>query len=231
MRLLTVLILALWPCLCSASAWPREKGGVFLSFATTTKASPQLHATQIPELAHSSETSLYAEYGLTDRVTLGFDGMMTDSVSYGQYLVFGRVALGDLDARDRFAASFAIGQFIDTVIDVDHLEAEQTSLTRLGLHYGRGLQNGWLGAEVFATNEAAGTSLKFDATWGLKPWDRWMFIAQLQTGQPAQGDSYVNFAPSVVWKINKRISVELSVIQPLDGDRDPALKLGSWTEF
>lgn len=231
MRVLLLVLLAIWPSLCFAGAWPREKGGVFLSFATTTQASPLLHATQIPELAHSSESSLYAEYGLTHRVTLGFDGMMTDSVSYGQFLFFARVALGDMEAQNRFSASFAIGQFIDTVIDIDHLEAEQTSLTRLGLHYGRGLSNGWVGAELFATNTALGTDLKLDATWGIKPWDRWMFITQLQTGSPAQGDSYANFAPAVVWKMNKRLSIEVSVIQPLGGDRDPALKLGSWTEF
>ena len=231
MRLILLLLTALMPTLATAGAWPREVGGVFLSFSTTTKASPQVHATGIAELAHSSESNLYAEYGLTERVTLGFDGMMTDSVSYGEAYLFARVALGSLEAQNRFAASFAIGRFIDTVIDVDHLEAEHTALTRLGLHYGRGVTNGWIGADVFATQTDHGTDLKIDATWGLKPWDRWMFIAQVQTGQPSGGDSYTNFAPSVVWRMNKRVSIEVSVIQPLEDNGDTALKLGSWTEF
>lgn len=231
MRLIPFLLLALLPSAALAGAWPREKGGVFVAFATTTKARPQSHATGIEDLSYSAESSLYAEYGLTSRVTLGFDGMMTDSVSHGQALVFARVALGDQQAQNRYAASFAIGQFIDTVIDVDHLEADHTTLTRLGLHYGRGLANGWIGAEAFATQTATGTDLKLDATWGIKPWDRWMFIAQLQSGQPAKGESYANFAPAVVWKMNDRISIEMSVIQPLGGDGDAALKLGSWTEF
>ncbi|MEL7175746.1 MAG: hypothetical protein AAGK28_04400 [Pseudomonadota bacterium] len=231
MRLLVLLLMLISPSLSFAGAWPREKGGVFLSFSTTTRPSPQTHATQVPELAHSAENSLYAEYGLSKRVTLGFDGMMTDKVSYGQALIFARVALGRLEAQNRYAASFAVGTFIDTVIDVDHLEAEQTTLTRLGLHYGRGLNTGWVGADIFATQEKSGTSLKLDATWGLKPWERWMFIAQLQAGQPAEGDSYTNFAPSVVWKMNKRMRIEVGLVQPLGGDGEAALKLGSWTEF
>ncbi|MEL7211728.1 MAG: hypothetical protein AAGK92_03635 [Pseudomonadota bacterium] len=226
-----LLFFLMWPSFSHAGAWPREKGGVFLSFSTATRASTQAHATNVPELAHSAENSLYAEYGLTPRITLGFDGMMTDSVSYGQALVFARVALGDQEAANRYAASFAIGQFIDTVIDTDHLDAEHTTLTRLGLHYGRGLKNGWIGADAFATQGATGTDLKLDATWGLKPWERWMFIAQLQSGQPAEGDSYMNFAPSVVWRMNKRVSLEVGVIHPLHGDGETALKLGTWTEF
>ncbi len=231
MRLAMILMLLLWPSLSVAGAWPREKGGVFLSFSTTTRPSAQTHATQIDELAHSAENSLYAEYGLTPRITLGFDGMMTDSTSYGQALIFARVALGDQAARNRYAASFGVGQFIDTVIDTDHLEAEHTTLTRLGLHYGRGLARGWIGADAYATQKSDGTSLKLDATWGLKPWDRWMFIAQVQAGQPAEGDSYANFAPSVVWKMTDRVSLEVGLVQPLQGEGEPALKLGSWTEF
>lgn len=231
MRFVLLLFLALSPALCSAGAWPREKGTVFLSFTTTTQSSPQLHATQIPELAHSSESSLYIEYGLNDRITLGFDGRMTDTVSFGEAFVFARVGLGNPSARNRYAASFAVGKFIDTVIEDFGLAAEHTTLTRFGLHYGRGLNHGWLGADAYATERGGGTELKLDATWGLKPWENWMFIAQIQTGQPPLGDSYANFAPSIVWKMNKRISLEVGFEQPLGDDRDPALKLGTWTEF
>lgn len=231
MRLVAIILMMVWPSICTAGAWPREEGRVFLSFSTTSRAQVIPHATQIDALAHSSEYNLYLEYGLSQRVTLGFDAMMTENASFGRAFLFGRLALGSLETPNRYAATFAIGQFIDTVIDTDHLDAEYMTLTRLGFHYGRGLSKGWLGADFFATQHENGTSLKLDATWGLKPWDKWMFIAQVQSGQPAEGDSYANFAPSAVWKLNDRYSIEVGVVQPLLDDGDIALKLGSWTEF
>ena len=67
-RVLILVGLLILPVTAQAGAWLREKRSVFLSWsnAISTLASNR----------YATDTSLYAEYGLTPRLTVGFDGYL-----------------------------------------------------------------------------------------------------------------------------------------------------------
>ena len=94
-RLLPALIFILIASAVGAGPWPREAGAVFLATGGTYRFDL---ATGLP----TGEATVYAEYGLTRRITLGFDGMQSDAGAV-QALVFARVPLGREDRRLKLA--------------------------------------------------------------------------------------------------------------------------------
>ncbi len=110
-----------------AGAWPREKGELYLSLATyqgiDTDGAP--YTTQ----------ELYAEYGLTPRLTLAFDGYDTLNPENARLVLFLRRGLGPQTGAHRLAATLGLGK-----------DGPQDAIVlRLGGAWGYGLQNGWLG--------------------------------------------------------------------------------------
>jgi len=226
-----LLFLLFMPSSIIAGAWPREKGEVFLSFSTEIPAAPQTR--------YATGTSLYAEYGLTSRLTVGFDGYLGPKGSPSETYLFLRFPFGKPDRPTHLALSFGLGQ---KTIPNPWGTITRQKLARIGAAWGMGLKTGWLSvdASVATVLDASidvpgqsGITYKADFTWGMKPSKRIMLIWQLQTGKVPDGPSYAKFTPSVVWSIGEKHSsqIEIGLIKGLTGDDSQKLKLGFWKRF
>ena len=231
LRILALLVLATLPDPAQSGAWPREKGGVFLSWSSTVSV--------LSDTGYEVDNSLYAEYGLTSRMTVGFDGYLGATGNVSEGFVFLLLPVGKTDQRARMALTFAMGQ---KSIPNPWGTTTKQSLAKIGLSWGRGLDHGWLAIDAYATAVVhtslqvpgqSGPEFSADFTWGQKPSDRLMLIWQLQAGKPSNGLAYVKFAPSLVWSIGatKSTQIELGLIKGLTGDESQSLKLGFWKSF
>lgn len=108
---------------------------------------------------------------------------------------------------------------------------------RAGLSWGLGFQSrwgdGWAGVDTSAETRlpARDRILKADFTAGIKPTDRLMLIAQLQTGLYPGADPLVRFAPSVVRRIGETSHIQIGVEAGLRGDDTLGVKLATWWTF
>lgn len=222
------------PAAAEAGAWPRGRGETFLSFGQqlSTGATTLLGAaTDI-----RSWSSVYAEYGLTDRLTVGLDAGLGqgEDQRVEAVLVFARLPVWS-PGEHRVAVDFGLGTVAET-------DAERQTRLRLGVAWGRGIAEGspgwldgggWLGVESSAElREPAGeVAVKADFTAGWKPNDRWMVIAQVQTGYYPDAGGIVRLAPSVVRRLSVRSQLQLGATAEVVGE--PALGLSGavWFSF
>ena len=218
MRWFLVLAVCLLPAVAQAGAWARDKGSLYLSVTGYASDSGQ------------AEGSIYAEYGLTERLTLGakvFGGPDTST----EALVFLTTAFRR-DKRIKLAFSTGVG-------------AEQPAdggdilgLGQLGLHAGMGLPRGWLALDVYATltadlantTELPDPDYKADLTFGHRLSDRWSLIAQLQGGKDAGGEAYLKAAPSVGLSVG-RADLQLGVVWGVTNDDSRKIALGTSLRF
>lgn len=230
-RVLTLVLLLILPQTAQSGAWLREKGAVFLSWSNTVSTlSSNLYAT---------DTSLYAEYGLTPRLTVGFDGYLGAAGKVSEAYLFMRMPLGRKQRPAKMALTFGLGQ--KSIPNPWGATTEQTR-AKLGFSWGRGLKKGWLAfdssasillhSSLFVPNQA-GTNFNADFTWGQKPGERLTLIWQLQTGKTTNGPVYAKFTPSVVWTFGakKTNSIEVGFVKGLTGDTSESVKLGIWKSF
>jgi hypothetical protein len=227
--ILLALALALPAAEAVAGAWPRPKGETFLSFGqqVSTGARTLIAATQDIR----SWSSVYAEYGLTDRLTIGLDAGTGNGGDdrVGAALVFARLPVWS-PAEHRVAVDFGLG-----TLDSD-AQGRQTRF-RLGLAWGRGFESrrggGWLGMESsLELREPAGDiAVKADFTAGLKPNDRWMLIAQAQTGYYPDAGGIVRLVPSVVRRLGARSHLQLGASAEVAGDDALGLTAAVWFTF
>ncbi len=203
-----------------AGAWAREKGELFIAAGGNFLLS---EGAQLP--VHYDPT-LYAEWGMTDRITLGIDIHTADRGEIGTAFAFANVPIGDLTAQNRWAINLAYG------VRARNREPTET-LLRGGFSWGRGLENGWLAVDASATFGTIDTTWrpKMDATWGRNWNDTWTTTFQLQTGQGWTNDFYAKVSPTVIWTWKPNMKVALGAVQGLTGDRGAALKLETWLTF
>lgn len=202
-----------------AGAWPREKGRVFASSAICLSWPQDIPAWE-PRDPTGRYVTFYAEYGLTDRLTLGLD-LGRSMYGDGKALVFLRLPLRDRDHGLRIATELGLG------------EIDGQPVIRPGLSLGFGLQNGWLSADGLAETRARDgrTDYKLDLTWGRNfPGGR-KLILQIQSGKPGKAPAYARFAPSVVLPLNRRLKAEIGGAWGLSGDMSMGAMLGLWAEF
>ncbi len=179
MRRLILLLIALSgaPAPAAAGAWLRDAGDGFFSVTTILRqGDPDARL----------ETSLYGEYGLSPRLTIGADINDRPGVT-GHALLFARLPLSRPGARNRLAAELALGGH--------HRRGAWDPMYRLTLSYGRGLprrrgRTGWLAVDA-GYERRLGTArpiYKLDATLGVSAPGRIRPILQLETahipGQP-----------------------------------------------
>lgn len=208
------------PCTAHAGAWPRGDGNAYVYTAVTgdpAQVSDALNA----GLPLPYEWTLYAEYGLTPLWTLGFDGL-TDSTGIGrnEASLFVTRAVGP-GKRHQFAVSAGLGWREDT-------KGESYTL-RLGGHWGLGLENGWVSADVWTIAlSGGGTDWKADATYGHRLGKRFVVIGQIQSGQEAGNDPYLKLAPKigVSFGEDKRQQLELGYVHGALNDTSRKLTLG-----
>lgn len=157
----------------SGGAWPREEGSLFVS-SLARLSWPQDITTWTSHEPTGEYYTLYVEYGLTDRLTVGLD--LGRAISGGgKDVAFLRMPLGRADRRLKLAGELGLGQI------------EGDMVLRPGLSLGLGLGHGWLSADGLAEISLGSgeTDLKLDLTWGLTLWDERKLIVQLQTGSKA----------------------------------------------
>ncbi len=220
LTLIAMLVAVLPGAHADAGAWMREPGDVFLSF--TSSVAP----TDDPVDPVRIDPTLYAEYGVNPRLTIGLDGYLADNMREGEGFVFARIPVAPNHLADPVAVIAALG-----------LRASQTEspepLLRVGASWGRGLSRGWLAADALATyaTRADGIDTKLDLTAGWNVTDRLSAILQVQTGQSSRGDPYAKVAPSAVWRLRDGLRVEFGLVAPLTYDAPVSLKLGTWFEY
>lgn len=199
-----------------AGAWLRETGTGFLSLSGEV-TEPDAFG------IYRQDYSLYAEYGLAERLTLGVDAGH-DMLRMSKGVVFARLPLGRADRTVKLAVELGAGQVGD-----------DTAL-RPGLSIGRGItlwgRGGWLNADGRAVLAGGGAmTLESDLTFGLSVTGRSKVILQLQAGQPDIGDGYATFAPSLVYETRPGAHLEIGLTQPLTGSDLRSLSLGLWRMF
>lgn len=229
-------LMCLWHVAQGAAAgpWPREQGGVFLSFSG-----------QRDREANSS-ISLYGEYGLTARRTLGIELEQT-SLDERTGLFWLQQALGRDNGANRFAVAAGLG-----VVERD---GEVTPLGQLRAGWGRGVERlpggGWLSAEAslqvagkieevsyrqgYTISEFAYLTPKMTSkaalTLGFRPTEMTMFINQLRVEDRDDMGIASSLATSSVYDLPGAAKIELGIVTPLSGSDERAVKLGTWFEF
>lgn len=223
------LLAALRPAPAAAGAWPRPKGETFVSVATRYSTGARTLIAALQDI--QSYNSIYAEYGLTDRVTIGLDagwGAGPEQSVTG-VLVFGRIPVWAPGAQ-KVAAELGFGY-------LDATDTGEELRIRPGLSWGRGFESrwggGWLGMEssVEFRSPSGNTAMKVDFTAGLKPTDRWMTILQVQTGAYPDAVPLARLAPSVVRKLGPHSNLQVGAQLPLYGDNAYGVMLGMWFTF
>ena len=213
LRVIAVL-LVITAAQVQAGAWPREKGQVFLSYSVETEA----------EYPYRTYGALYAEYGVTDKLTFGVDiggddTEMSKAIAFVRYP--GKTTSGDILTAWELGIGLADGDFA----------------FRPGIAYGRGIKwgqiDGWLGLEtrsIIFTNGLAGT-YEADATLGLSISKRNKLIFQLQSGFPPLEPVYIRFAPSLVIEQQPGRHLEIGAAAGVMGTDELKIKIGTWRHF
>lgn len=214
------LLLLLFATQSHAGAWPREKGIVFLSFG----GNMVLFGEAVRPVYY--DPTVYLEYGLTDRLTIGADGFTADKGTAGSLFVFARYPVLSSDSDDKLAVSLGLG---GTLLPDGTLEPAP----RLGLHWGRGLSGGWLAADtelIFGLVEGTAQT-KIDVTIGHNLTPDWTAILVATAGIGLTGDVYVKASPSILYHVNDTISIRTGLVQALSGDYGGGLSLEAWVRF
>ncbi|WP_199260177.1 hypothetical protein [Paracoccus binzhouensis] len=222
-----------------AGPWARDPGGVFAAVSTKQDGDNNRYA------------SLYAEYGLGRRDTLGLE--LGDARGERTILLWWQRALGRAEGPNRFAVSLGLGAI--------RRDGRYHPLAQIGTAWGRGFDSipllrripggGWLAVEsrsklavltleypeepnvvwedpTYLTPE---TTHKLDLTLGWHARDDLMLIQQFRFEQRDDTGFSARLAVSAVRDLWGPARVELGVIAPLAGEGELALKLGSWLEF
>lgn len=203
-----------------AGAWPREEGETFLSFGGNVA----LFGEAVRPVYY--DPTIYLEYGLTPRLTIGIDGFTADKGAAGSLFVFARYPLSPADSPDKFAISIATGATL-----MPNGELEETP--RLGLHWGGGMATGWMAADTQISHGLTRgiTQTKIDVTWGYRFDDAWTGILIGSAGIGLTGDVYAKVSPSILYEINDQYSVRTGLVQALTGDLGSGLSLELWAKF
>ena len=207
----------------SAGAWPREEGEVFLSLGYNVALFSAVRPVHY-------DPTIYAEWGATPRITLGFDAHTGDAGEVASAFAFLRLPLDQGEGRDRWAMSFALGYTLTP-------EGGEEAEGRYGLHWGRGIENGWLAFDATVQRDLDGgpPRTKFDMTVGQTlPWgedDPWTATVQLFSGTGFDGDFYAKISPGISYAVTDGIALRAGVVHALTGDRGSALSVEAWFTF
>ena len=218
LRALLLVCFVACPGVLSAGAWPREKGTGFASTSTHLGWSQD-----VPDVRNSAPSSrydtLYVEYGLTERWTVGLD-LGHSALGEVKAIAFARRPLARPDTRLKIAGELGIGQI------------DGQAALRPGLSIGMGLERGWLNADLSAAfPTGSGTSeTKLDLTYG-RNFGRRKAIFQVLTVQSDGGPGAVSIPSSIVTPLWRRIELEVGATYGVIEDTGMGLKLGLWTNF
>ncbi|WP_394179512.1 hypothetical protein [Yoonia maritima] len=216
--LITCLYFLCMASLADAGPWSREHRQIF------TASGGNFLLSEGAKLPVNYDPTFYAEYGLNGLVTLGVDYHTADQGRIQAAVFFASFPIGEPIAPNIWSAHIGLGGRVDPLNPVEHL-------TRGGVSWGRGLDQGWLAIDTSATYGDIDQVFrsKADFTWGHHLSDRWTVVSQLQTGQGYDDDTYAKVNPSLIFHVNERYSISLGAVKALTGDRGSALKLDLWS--
>lgn len=223
----------------AAGPWARALGGFFAALTVEQDRDDNRH------------TSLYTEYGLGARDTLGLE--LGDTTGERTVLLWWQRALGADDGPNRWAVSLGLGAV--------RREGRHHPLGQIGTGWGRGFDSvpvlraipggGWLAVETrsklaaiteefpdepnviwedptYLTPEA---THKLDLTMGWHARENLMLINQFRFEERDDTGFSSKLAISAVGALWGPAKLELGVIEPLSGQGETAVKLGTWFEF
>lgn len=175
-------------------------------------------------------TTLYAEYGLTPRLTLGLDagrGRYTDGV---EAVAFLRLAGTGGFIPGQLAMVAGLGQG-------DLPGRGETGLLRAGLSWGMGWDTrrgaAWVNLDARADYypDALVADYKLDASFGLAPSERTLITFEIWAEDSAAGGPSARFAPSLHRRIGDRVWLRLGATAGIHENDTVGLVLGTWMEF
>jgi hypothetical protein len=215
-----------------AGSWPREAGTGFASLTQWQGGG-----------GSGGYTALYAEYGLTPRLTLGLDAGRSVA-GHDKSVLFLRLPILRV-LGGPVAAELGYGTIAGQAV------------LRPGLSWGRSLSRprwqGWLSVDTRLEWGMDSKTLdeKTDFTLGLTLLDPqghpadWTFMLQLQTGVVdigqqlfllqtegiKPGASFIRLVPSLTYRLREGLHLELGYVLGLDSRGGQGIKLGLWTQF
>jgi len=226
-----------------AGPWPREEKGVFLSFSGER------------DVQGNAYSSLYAEYGLRPRLTLGLElGRSSGGETSAMFWL--QRALDRGEGPNRFSAALGMGGL--------ERRGEYLPLAQIAVGWGRGFDSlpvlrrvprgGWLSVEVrykiagamkdeaeIAELAARGAGLlsyltpeseaKAELTLGWHAGESLMLIGQVRAEEREDSGFGAKLAVTAVRDLIGPARLELGMIEPLSGPGERAVKLGLWVAF
>jgi len=217
-RIIAFFLCFLAPDEGNAGAWPREHGTVYLALSETMT----VNSLGVPRRFQS----LYAEYGVSPQLTLGFDGFLSGPGGSSETFLFLSFPLRTNSQIDRYALTIALGEHAD-------LTGSPAPALRIGLNWGRNIGSNWLAINNFATFRKAADNplLKLDATWGYHVSDDLDLMLNLRAETYDGATNKIEFAPGLTWQtgFGNRIEVGLSI--GTAEHREYGLKIGTVRKF
>jgi len=217
-------------------AWLREDGAAMLSFSyETTESGGRM----------SGYATLFGEYGLSERLTIGLDAGKGDAADDWKAVVFLRTGREFDWLPGRVAAEIGLGAAGSDTAGV-------AALVQPGASWGHSFETGWGWAWVNVdakgvfhltpVSEAdpqgfAGLPMaldegyKLDLTLGLNLTPRSQVSVEMRFEDPVRGDSSLRLVPGVARRVGERSWITLGGIVGLDRDGGLGVVLGSRIEF
>ncbi|PWE29295.1 hypothetical protein DDZ14_17840 [Maritimibacter sp. 55A14] len=212
LRLMTICLLLLPPGIAGADAWPRGKGQVF--------AAAKL---RLPnrDTRHSGTRGVFAEYGLTDKLTLGAEQDQGSGARV--FLRWAKLRPGGLVTAQSFGLAESDNPYADVLVET-------------GLHAGYGWESrlgaGWisLDSRFSATPQGIWDHAKLDLLAGVKPVPRLMTMLSVET-HAEPGATFVNLVPSLAWRLFPVFTIQARYRTPLHGGAARQIEFALWTKF
>lgn len=238
------------PATAEAGAWPRGKGHAFLSFSYEEtveqgagKAALGFGGTLEEEPESFGFSSVYAEVGVSPRLTLGIDAGMDHGPDTYQAIVFASLNVTPAEWRHQVALEFGIGQrdYPADSFDAANLADLQPGGTervfRPGLSWGMGfgtpIGNGWMAVdarlELRMTHDDA--IPKIDTTIGLAPGEKSLAYLQLQYSDYPGNPPNWRLVPTYVYKPVDWLGLETALLWDAEGGDRAGLRAAIWLDF
>ncbi|WP_172331628.1 hypothetical protein [Mangrovicoccus sp. HB161399] len=250
-RCLTCCLALAWASAAPGGAWPRGKGHAFLSFAYeetveqgTGKAALGFGGTMPEEEPESfGFSSVYAELGVTGRLTLGIDAGMDHGPDTYQAILFASLSVTPAEWRHQIALEFGMGQrdypadSNDAANLADLRPGGTERVLRPGLSWGMGFGtpfgNGWTAVdarlELRMTHDDA--IPKIDTTIGIAPGKRSLAYLQLQYSDYPDNPPNWRLVPTYVFRPVEWLALESALLWDAEGGDRAGLRAGIWLEF
>ena len=210
----------LWVASVQAAPWPREKGEVFTAVTGSYRYAPETGQVQ-------REASFFLEYGLTPRVTAGFDANDAQA-DYTHAYAFVRWPVSPAATPLKRAVSVGAG--------LSRSDGDWGPMARLAFELGQeidGKYPGWwsIVAALEDHSVSGALSYKLDATLGIDITPGIKGIVDVETSRRSGLDHAVTVRTSLGWKLRGPHHVILGFETKDANTRSYGVRVGLWRRF